>query len=105
MCCTGLAGHNAGLAGHNGKVKELLELSAVPYSVQRESMPTRSWRTRGLSIVKGVIAKCELTMSLLVAFNLGIQCSDFSTTVIVFSQQCGSECVDLFCNIITNDGA
>ena len=72
--------------GHDGKAKELLELSAVPYSVQTEGIHTRSWRSRGLSIVKGVMTKCELAMSSLVAFNLGIQHNESSTTVIVSSQ-------------------
>ena len=72
--------------GHDDKAKELLELSAVPHSLQTESTPTRSWRTRDLSVVKGMMAKHELAMSSLVAFNLGIQHNDFSTTVVVFSQ-------------------
>ena len=72
--------------GQNGKAEEHLELSAVPYSVKTESTPTRSWRDCDLSVVKGVMAKHELTMSLLVSFNLGIQRDDFSTTVIVSSQ-------------------
>ena len=67
-------------------MKELLELSAVPYPVQTESTPTRSWRTCGLSIVKGVMAKREFTMSSLIAFNLVIQHNDFSTIVIVSFQ-------------------
>ena len=65
------------LAGRDGKAKELLEFSAVPYYVQIESTPARSWRSRGLSIVKEVMAKYKLTMSSLVAFNLGIQHNDF----------------------------
>ena len=76
----------AGLVGNNGKAEEPSELSAVPYSVQTESTPASSWMTRGLSVVKGVMAKSELTMSSLVAFNLGIQRNDFSTNVVVSSQ-------------------
>ena len=59
-CWAGLTGHKAGLVGHKGNAESLLGLSEVPYPVQTKRVSTRSWRTRGLSIVKGVMEKCEL---------------------------------------------
>ena len=60
MCWAGLAGHKAVLVGHKGKAENLLAFSAV----QTEGTPTRSWRTRGLSIAKGVMAKREVNHEL-----------------------------------------
>ena len=64
VCWAGLVGHEAGLVGPKGKAKNFLGVSTVSYPAQMEIMPTRSWRTRGLSIVKGVMAKREINHEL-----------------------------------------
>ena len=65
FCWAGLAGHKAGLVGPKGKGEDLLGLSNVLYTAQMEITPTRSyWRTCGLSIVKGVMAKREINHEL-----------------------------------------
>ena len=63
-CWAGLAGHEAGLMGPKGKGEDLLGLSTASYPAQTDITPTRFWRARGLSIVKGVMAKREINHEL-----------------------------------------
>ena len=60
MCWAGLAGQEAGLMGLKGKAENLLGLTIVSYPAQTEIQPTRPWRSRGLLVVKEVMAKREL---------------------------------------------